>query len=217
MSSISYAITVCNELEELESLINNIISHVRDEDELVILFDAQNGSKEVEKYLGDLDNSLKYENILYNIIKYPLQDDFASFKNHLKNQCIKEWIFFIDADETCDENLLINLSIVLNINQDVDVISVPRVNYVKNITLEDITQWGWRVDEKNRINYPDMQMRIMQNKPDIKWVNKVHEVLSGYKSISHLPFNVDGWGLIHDKTIEKQRKQNQFYENLKPK
>ena len=44
---ISYAITVCNELEEITKLLNFLIEKKRKEDEIVILFDKANGSPEV--------------------------------------------------------------------------------------------------------------------------------------------------------------------------
>jgi len=44
---ISYAITVCNELEEIKRLVNFLLSHKRKEDEIVILFDEENGTDEV--------------------------------------------------------------------------------------------------------------------------------------------------------------------------
>lgn len=216
MSTISYAITVCNELEELQTLLKNILDYVTDRDEIVVLHDSQNGSKEVKEYLDKINTSMEFEGISFHRITYPLNNDFASFKNFLKTHCSKEWIFFIDADETCHENLLTYLPNIIEINKDIEVISVPRENYVKNITQEDIIKWGWFKDERSRINYPDMQMRIMQNKPEIVWINKVHEILNGYKTISHLPYNVDGWCLIHNKTIDRQRKQNLFYESCKP-
>ena len=43
---ISYAITVCNELEELKRLVDFVLSNKRKEDEIVILYDT-GGSIEV--------------------------------------------------------------------------------------------------------------------------------------------------------------------------
>ena len=61
------------------------------------------------------------------------------------------------------------------------------------------------------INYKDYQTRICVNKPEIKWINKVHERLSGWKTTASLP---EGYDLIHPKTIGRQEKQNSFYDNL---
>jgi hypothetical protein len=63
------------------------------------------------------------------------------------------------------------------------------------------------------INFSDNQTRIVKNTPSIKWVNKVHERLDGFKTYSTLPPH-DEFCLLHPKTIEKQEKQNNFYDML---
>ena len=40
---ISYAITVCNEFIEIQTLVNFLLKHKRQEDEIVILYDINNG------------------------------------------------------------------------------------------------------------------------------------------------------------------------------
>ena len=44
---ISYAIPVCNELVELRRLLDFLVKTIRKEDEIVILYDSENGSKQV--------------------------------------------------------------------------------------------------------------------------------------------------------------------------
>jgi len=56
-------------------------------------------------------------------------------------------------------------------------------------------------------------MRIYKNTPKIKWINKVHEVLDGFKTHGMLPLDEE-WALYHPKTIEKQEKQNNYYNTL---
>ena len=48
---ISYAITVCNEFVELQSLLPHILKYKRREDEVVILFDESKGDKGIEEFL----------------------------------------------------------------------------------------------------------------------------------------------------------------------
>jgi hypothetical protein len=38
---ISYAITVCNEVEEIKRLVNFLLEHKRDEDQIVVLIDLE--------------------------------------------------------------------------------------------------------------------------------------------------------------------------------
>ena len=40
------------------------------------------------------------------VIEFPLNKDFASFKNNLKDHCSGDYIFQIDADEYPDEYLM---------------------------------------------------------------------------------------------------------------
>ena len=51
---ISYAITVCNELNEITKLLNFLLKHRVKEDEIVILFDKKNGTPEVWSRLQEL-------------------------------------------------------------------------------------------------------------------------------------------------------------------
>jgi hypothetical protein len=96
-------------------------------------------------------------------------------------------------------------------NKTVDVYRVPRINTVEGLTQEHIQKWGWRVDNKGWVNFPDYQWRIYKNDPNIKWVNKVHEVLMGFKVMSDLPPEEE-YCLLHNKTIKRQEKQNKFYD-----
>jgi len=63
------------------------------------------------------------------------------------------------------------------------------------------------------INWCDYQTRIVKNSHSVKWTNKVHERLDGYKMFATLPPQ-DEFCLIHPKTIERQEKQNNFYNTL---
>ena len=92
---------------------------------------------------------------------------------------------------------------ILENNIDLEVLLVPRVNKVEGITPEHVQKWGWNVDSKERINWPDYQWRIWKNKPEIKWINKVHERLDGFKTYAPLPDD-ESYALIHPKTIERQ-------------
>ena len=204
---ISYAITVCNEIVEIQKLISFLLKNKKIEDEIVILYDETNGSLEVEKYLKT--KSINNEFIWY---KGTFEGHFADWKNKLSSYCTGDYIYQIDADEMVSEYVLDNLPEILQHN-DIDVIQVPRINTVKGLTQQHINKWGWRVNDKGWVNFPDYQWRIYKNDKSIKWKNKVHEVLEGYKTMSYLPIDEE-WCLLHPKTIERQEKQNEYYEKL---
>jgi hypothetical protein len=201
---ISYAVTVCNELVEIQRLLPFLIKNKRKEDEIVIFYDTNNGIKEVENYLKSIKDIRK--------IGYHFDGHFANMKNVLTEACLGDYIFQIDADEMPNWYLMQYLPILLEMN-DVEVLRVPRVNTVKGLTQEHIQKWGWIVDNRGRVNWPDLQWRIYKRTPEIRWKNKVHEVLDGYKTHAILPLEEE-FALEHHKDIERQEKQNAYYDTL---
>ena len=206
---ISYAIPVCNEWKEIKYLMDYLFKHKREQDEIVVQCDKGNTTPEV---YGVLKHYSEF-NMPYKLIEFPLNGDFASFKNNLKNNCSGDYIFQIDADEYPEEYLMSTIEWLIKNNPGTDVFWVPRINIVKGLTQEHVNKWRWNVDPNGRVNFPDYQCRIMKNVKRIKWKNKVHEVLTGHKTESRLPAN-DEFCIHHPKTIERQEKQNTLYETL---
>jgi len=204
---ISYAITVCNEFEEIQKLIPFLLENKREEDEIVIQQDNTNLDGAVYTYL--VGQKLK-DNIKF--IQFPLNKDFSQFKNNLTDNCTGDYIFQIDADEIPTTYMLDMIPEVLKHN-DVDVLKVPRINTVRGLTQEHVHEWNWNINNQGWVNFPDFQWRVYKNDNKIKWKNPVHEVLDGYQTISYLPTNEE-WCLRHDKVIEKQEQQNKLYEGL---
>ena len=201
---ISYAITVYNELDEIIQLLELLKNTKRAEDEIVVLFDDK-GPDLVWKYLQSQEQ---------HITLHPadFKNDFAEWKNKLSKLCKGDYIFQIDADEFPHENLIESLPHILE-NNESDIILVPRVNIVRGITENHIQRWGWKVNNKGWVQWPDNQWRIYKNTSSIKWKNKVHEVLDGYNTYANLP-EMEEYALYHVKTIERQEKQNSYYETL---
>ena len=162
--SISYAITVCNEIIELQTLVPFLLDNKRTEDNIVILFDKKNGSKMVEEFLR-----AKSVNSEFSWHAEEFDNHFANWKNKLTSLCTGDYIFQIDADELPNENLINLLPSILEENPHNEVYLVPRVNTVEGLTNEHIQKWRWRVDEKGWVNWPDYQMRIWKNKPEINF------------------------------------------------
>lgn len=202
--TISYAITACNEHLELDRLINFINKHKRSEDEIIVQVDSGNVTTEV------LD-VIKKNNLKEN--KFNLDNDFASFKNNLKKICNGDYIFQIDADEIPSVETVSNLNNILESNLDVDLFLVPRINVVNGLTQEHIKKWNWHVNEKKWINWPDYQYRIFKNNFNIKWKNKVHEIIVGAQTGIRLPATQE-YALTHIKNIKKQEKQNSLYDKI---
>ena len=205
---ISYAITVCDELEEITKLLNLLLKRRRKGDEIVVLFDKGKGTPEVWSRLGELGEGRDC-----TVHSATFKNHFADWKNKLTKLCTGDYIFQIDADELPNELLIQNLPVILESNPDNEVYLVPRVNTVEGLTENHINQWGWNVNDNNWVNWPDYQWRIWKNKPEIKWKNKVHEVLDGHKSYAALP-SQEELALYHTKDIKRQEKQNAYYNTL---
>jgi glycosyltransferase involved in cell wall biosynthesis len=207
----SFAIPVCNELNELQTLINNILEHKQEQDEIIILFDQDNGTKQVEDYLQTLVINSKET----SWFPASLNNDFASFKNNFLNYCTGDYIVQIDADELPSKEFWAYLPAIFESNRGLaESFYISRRNIVDGLTPEHIQKWGWKVqniDNKDLINFPDWQHRIFKNDGSIKWKNKVHEVLEGYGTLSYIPAELFLW---HHKTIERQEKQNAYYDTL---
>ena len=205
---ISYAITVCNEFLEIQRLVKFLLNNKRSQDNIVILFDESNGDASIEAFLRShsVDGSFHWHKASFN-------KHFADWKNKLTSLCNGDYIFQIDADEIPDVSLINQLPDILESNPDIEVYLVPRVNTVEGITQEHINKWGWNVSVQGWVNWPDYQWRIYKNTSEIKWKNKVHEVLEGFTNYAPLPADAE-YALYHPKTIERQENQNNYYDTL---
>jgi glycosyltransferase involved in cell wall biosynthesis len=205
---ISYAITACNEHEEIIRLVTQLINYKGDNSEIVVLLDTPKSSPEMIEYL-ELQANANY----ITLIESEFDNDFAQWKNFLNSHCKGEWIFQLDADEYLSNDLIYNLEELLEVNTDKDLIVVPRINTVDGLTPEHIQKWGWSVNDRGWVNFPDVQTRIYKNSEKIGWVNKVHERIVGFESYTNFPSD-EVYCIIHPKTIERQEKQNSYYETL---
>jgi len=204
---ISFAITVCNELKEIKRLVPFLFEHKRKEDEIVLLYDEKNGNPEVLDFLLPYN---KYPNV-QTWRGFDFEGNFADWKNKLNDYCKGDYIYQIDADEMISEYMIENLSTILEMNPNVDLIFVPRINTVGGLTEEHIKKWGWRLDNNGWVNFPDVQGRIY--KKGMSWYGKVHERIYGGQKFSSLPLDEE-YCIQHHKTIERQEKQNNYYSSL---
>jgi len=204
---ISYAITVCDELQEIKRLVPFLLEHKRPEDEIIVLFDQKNGTDEVIDFLLPF-NRLPHVQTWRGMV---FVNDFAIWKNKLNDYCGGDYILQLDADEMITEELIKMLPAILESNSEVDLFVLPRINTVEGITEEHINKWGWKQDEQGRINFPDWQGRLYRK--GLNWYGKVHERIIGAKKYSIMPED-EGFCILHPKTIERQERQNNFYSKI---
>jgi len=200
---ISYSILTHNETTTLEKLLKFLIKYKQPQDEIVILDDYSDN----EKTKAILDFYVSTENIVFE--QRNLLQDFGSQKNYLKKMCSGDYSFNLDADEMISRWFMADILEILEGNP-VDLIFLPRVNTVKGITEEHCRMYGYTINERGWINYPDWQGRIFRNRPNIRWEKPVHEQLVGFQTYAHLPTE-HKYSITHPKTIERQVEQNKFY------
>ena len=199
---ISYGITVHNEAEELQKLLDVLNKSIDKEDEIVVCVDGDD--EKVEAVLGEYLSENKA--IVY---KRKLNGNFAEHKNSVIEKASGDYVFHIDADEYPNKILIQQLKEILEINE-VDLIWIPRVNTIEGMKQEHVKKWGWRITGKGWVNYPDYQARVFRRDESIRWTRPLHEYIKGCKTYAHLPPHEE-LSLYHPKTIQKQEKQNLFY------
>lgn len=212
---ISYLVTCKNETLELLQLIEKLKTHidfVAPNDEVVILDDFSN-NEDTKKILA------KAKSYGFTVVQHSLNKNFSEHKNYGSKRCVGDYILQIDADEYLSQPLLNNIHEIIESNPTVELYRVPRVNIVRGATDNDARNWGWHISKLpefgdlpiiNWGNGGDYQSRIYKNSLRIQWHKPLHETIMGAAIVTDLPKEVD-YAIIHDKTIERQRNQNMFY------
>ena len=204
---ISYSILTHNETDSLSELIQFLVKHKDEEDEIVILDDYSDNEKTKEI----LDTMCSIYDITFE--QRNLHKDYAGQKNHLTRMCKGQYIINIDADELPNKKLMKNIKSILEANPTIDLYWVPRVNTVEGLTSEHVKKWKWSVNPQGWVNFPDYQGRIWRNGQNIRWEKPVHEILVGHKEHTFLP-REEEFCFYHHKEIERQEKQNDFYSTI---
>ena len=206
MINISYSILTHNETDSLINLIEFLVKYKDEDDEIVILDDYSDDEKTkqiLDYYVSANDIVFEQRNLL---------GDFATQKNYLKSMCSGDYSFNLDADEIVTHWFMKDIHEILDGNE-VDLIFIPRINTVEGLTKEHILQWGWVVNEKGWVNYPDWQGSIFKNRPNIRWEKPVHEQIIGFQTYAHLPME-QKYSIVHPKDIDRQIKQNNKYKEI---
>ena len=203
MVKISYAVCVCNEDRELNSLINFLLKVKDEEDEINILVDSKNVTPEVREVLKSHGDK-----IIVNEREF--DGKFSDHRNYHATKCTGDYIFAIDADEMPQEALITNIK-----SFDGDIMYIPRINICPGYTADWISDYKLNLNEMGFINWPDYQGRYYKNNGEIKWSNDLHEKLEGPNPDKVAMLDAKPLvALWHIKTIERQDKQRAYYESL---
>lgn len=221
---ISFALLCHNETDSLKVLLETLkgggFPFRRYKYEIIVVHDDTGAVQETKQILEEFKNSQTDSRQPYLGIKVfnrLLNNDFAAQKNFMTEKCSGDFIINPDADEMLPDYILENIHLIIEQN-DTECLWLPRINIVDGMTAELAPRFGFRLNEKGWINWPDFQSRVYKNDyPRIHWENPVHERITGYKTHSLLPSDVEmaeHLAIVHKKDIETQTKQNQKYAQI---
>jgi len=225
MANLSICITVWNEHAELALLLEQLYPCLGAEDEIILQGDQ---GKVTPKVVSVVREYINRDNFMY--LEYPLNRDFATYKNNCIKQAEKDYIFWLDADELFSADLLEIYRQTIVQSPDTQAFAIPRANVVIGLENTDVEKWRWSVkneprvidftvpqkygitEQPNFVNWPDYQFRLWKNHMGICYNGTVHERLVGFKNYAYIEPELD-FALWHVKRVERQRSQNAFYEN----
>jgi len=135
---ISYLVTCKNTGFELQILLERLYKY-GENNECIILDDYSENSDTLQ-ILNQISN-----NNFFKVYKHKLDRNYSEHKNYGKSQCLGEYIFQIDDDELPSETLLENLKELIELNNDIELFWIPRINDFKGVTDIEAKKWGWRL------------------------------------------------------------------------
>tara|TARA_R100000005_G_C4996397_1_gene203237 strand:- start:1162 stop:1785 length:624 start_codon:yes stop_codon:yes gene_type:complete len=193
-----------NENESLQKLLEQITKFKAPQDKIYVVRD-KNGTNSKTKYIIE---SYKAAIIAY---ERPVDRAIHDQKNWLAKQSNTDYLFYLDADELLDERFYMIVHQLVEEN-DVDVFFLPRTNIVLGLTEQYRASRGWKLDEKGRVNWPDVQDRLFRNKKGIHFNPIPHGRLIGHDTFSMLP-EEELYAIYHEKSMEKQKSDNEWHDN----
>ena len=177
MHGITLCSIVLNEEKNIVDLINHHKPYVRD----IVIIDG-----------GSVDNTMDLAMGSANVLKrIEFPGHFGNQKNRAIEQCITDWVLFIDADERMSEIALQNLTKLIE-QEEYDAYAFPRKNFLDGVYDEE--------------HYPDFQTRLFRTY--CRYVRPVHEELVGYRAKKDLS---DDMAIIHSKGMERHINRNGMY------
>jgi len=135
---ISYLVTTKNTGFELQLLLERLYKYGQN-NECIILDDYSDDAVTLQVLNNASDNSF------FKVHKHELNKNYSEHKNYGKSQCKGEYIFQIDDDELPTETLLESLKELIELNNDVDLFWIPRINNFKGVNDQNAAQWGWKL------------------------------------------------------------------------
>lgn len=160
MTRLSQCMIVKNEEENIEKALSWAKSIAFEQ--IVVDTGSSDRTVEIAKRLGA------------KVFHFQWKDDFSAAKNYAIAQAAGDWIAFLDADE------------YLNVEDTKKLYSIlQKLDQRKDI---DLVRGKWiQLDDNGKILAVSSQDRVFRNRPDLRYVYRVHEILqdTNGKNLSH--------------------------------
>lgn len=148
---LTFAITACNEINELKKLVATIAnSFDKNICDIKIFLDINNSNEHMNNVIStilNVDHHILFHENALRLIPIKFNSDFSEFKNQIIDYCDSDYIFQIDADELPSEYLIKTLPAIIDENPDLEIMYVPRINTVDNITDDLVKKWHWNISK----------------------------------------------------------------------
>jgi len=134
-------------------------------------------------------------------------DGFGNARTITAHLAREPFVFMLDSDETVLQEDLVKFGSILNRmkEEDIDIVGLPRKRW---LDLDMTTQVEMDV-------YPDFQFRLFKNKPEIRYIRRIHEIIDGSDKRLDL---LDGPCIQHFqdafKTGDRLKTRNEQYKEL---
>lgn len=160
---VSGCILTRNDSQLIKQCVEHIIPYVNE----IIILDANDDNKTediiksmINNPIGSCSNSCSKPPIIYKRSKE--SQNFAKDRNELQSMSSGDYVLHIDCDERFDERFL--------------SISKYLINQYLNQKILPVLFRFPRINQPDRINYPDYQIRLL-NRKYTKWIGNVHETV----------------------------------------
>lgn len=203
----TFLITSHNEGVELRRLVSQILPFTLTSNSEIVIVDDFSSDPILIDVLKELSH---HSNVTILLKKF--NNSFADQKNYGLLFCKGRYIIQLDADEFLASKFLINVQFLIS-SHDFDLLKVPRVNIVNNLSTEDQLKWSWLQNEHGWINWPDWQSRVFRNTPTIRYNGAIHESPQNCEKILFMDPDAS-LSIIHIKELQKQNIQNELYEKI---
>jgi glycosyltransferase involved in cell wall biosynthesis len=195
--SVSFNFLTKNDGKYLYDTFKFIKENVLVDHEIIVIDDYSNN----QESLDYLDRAVLDFGIILK--QNYLNKDFSQQRNLAISLSSKEYIFVIDSDERPAKILIKSLDKILSSNRD--AYSVPRAHYVENLPINHPL-----LDFNGRVAWPDYAIRIFRNHKNIKWIENVHERITGFLTQEWLPQD-ENFSIIEEKNYQKWKNSHLFY------